>query len=55
MRGGFMKKLSYFIGGENSRQLKIVLRDLAELHEKLGNILSDCEIWANEHHVGGEE
>lgn len=48
-----MKKLSYSIGEENSRALKGVLRSLTELHDRLANILEDCEVWTNEY--GGEE
>lgn len=48
-----MKKLSYSIGEENARELKTVLRAMTELHDRLANILVDCEVWTNEY--GGEE
>lgn len=48
-----MKKLSYSIGEENAMELKGVLRDLTEIHDRLANILGDCEVWTNEY--GGEE
>lgn len=48
-----MKKLSYAIGEDNARELKKVLRDLSELHDRLGNILADCEVYTNEYR--GEE
>lgn len=44
-----MKKLSYAIGEDNARELKGVLRDLTELHDRLANILGDCEVWINEY------
>lgn len=47
-----MKKLSYAIGEENAMELKKVLRDLTEIHDRLGNILGDCEVYTNEY--GGE-
>lgn len=48
-----MKKLSYAVGVENARELKKVLRDLTELHDRLATILEDCEVYTNEY--GGEE
>lgn len=48
-----MKKLSYTIGKENARELKKVLQDLTELHDRLANVLIDCEVYTNEY--GGEE
>lgn len=48
-----MKKLSYIVGEENARELKGVLRSLTELHDRLANILGDCEVYTNEY--GGEE
>lgn len=48
-----MKKLSYSVGEENARELKKVLRDLTEIHDRLANILADCEVYTNEY--GGEE
>lgn len=48
-----MKKLSYIVGKENARELKGVLRDLTELHDRLATILGDCEEWTNEY--GGED
>lgn len=42
-----MKKLSYSVGEENVAELKKVLRDLTELHDRLANILSDCEVYTN--------
>lgn len=42
-----MKKLSYAIGEENARELKKVLRDLTEIHDRLANILGDCEVYTN--------
>lgn len=44
-----MKKLSYSIGEENAVELKGVLRDLTEIHDRLANILGDCEVWTNEY------
>lgn len=44
-----MKKLSYAIGEDNAIELKGVLRDLTELHDRLANILGDCEIYINEY------
>ena len=49
-----MKKLSYSIGEENAKELKKVLRDLTEIHDRLANILGDCEVYTNEYN-GGEE
>lgn len=49
-----MKKLSYIVGKENADELKKVLRDLTELHDRLANILGDCEVWANTHNEGEE-
>lgn len=48
-----MKKLSYAIGEENVRELKGVLRSLTELHNRLANILEDCEVYTNKY--GGKE
>lgn len=48
-----MKKLSYAIGEENARELKGVLQSLTELHDRLANILEDCEVYINEY--GGEK
>lgn len=48
-----MKKLSYKVGEENARELKEVLRDLTELHDRLATILGDCEVWTNEY--GGDQ
>lgn len=48
-----MKKLSYAVGEDNARELKKVLRDLTELHDRLANILGDCEVYINEY--GGKE
>ena len=48
-----MKKLSYIIGEENATELKKVLRDLTEIHDRLANILGDCEVYINKY--GGEE
>lgn len=48
-----MKKLSYSVGGENARELKKVLSDLTEIHDRLANILGDCEVYTNEYK--GEE
>lgn len=42
-----MKKISYFIGEENARELKTVLRDLTEIHDRLATILGDCEVNSN--------
>lgn len=44
-----MKKLRYYVGEENAIELKKVLRDMTELHDRLANILGDCEVWANEY------
>lgn len=44
-----MKTLSYIVGKENVAELKKVLRDMTELHDRLANILGDCEVWTNEH------
>lgn len=44
-----MKKLSYAVGEDNTRELKKVLRDLTELHDRLANILGDCELYVNEY------
>ena len=44
-----MKRLSYIVGEENARELKGVLRDLTELHDRLATILGDSEVWANEY------
>ena len=44
-----MKKLSYIVGSENARELKGVLSDLTELHDRLAAILGDCEEWADEY------
>lgn len=44
-----MKKLSYIVGEENAAELKKVLRDLTELHDRLANILGDCEVYTNPH------
>lgn len=48
-----MKKLSYSVGEENAIELKKVLKDLTELHDRLANILGDCEVYTNVY--GGEE
>lgn len=48
-----MKTLSYAVGEDNARELKKVLRDLTELHDRLANILGDCEVYTNEY--GGKE
>ena len=48
-----MKTLSYAVGKENAMELKKVLRDLTEIHDRLANILGDCEVYTNEY--GGEE
>lgn len=48
-----MKQLSYIIGKENAIELKAVLRDLTELHDRLATILGDCEEWTNKY--GDEE
>ena len=44
-----MKKLSYAIGEENAWELKKVLRDLTELHDRLAAILGDCEVYVNDY------
>ena len=44
-----MKRLSYSVGEENAQELKKVLRDLTELHDRLATILGDCEEWTNEY------
>ena len=44
-----MKTLSYSVGKENAIELKKVLRDLTELHDRLANILEDCEVYTNEY------
>lgn len=44
-----MKTLSYSVGKENAIELKKVLRDLTELHDRLANILGDCEVYTNEY------
>lgn len=49
-----MKMLSYAVGEENARELKGVLRDLTEIHDRLANILGDCEVWVNEYRSGDE-
>lgn len=48
-----MKTLSYSVGKENAMELKKILSDLTEIHDRLANILGDCEVYTNEH--GGEE
>ncbi len=52
-----MKKLSYIVGKENVEELKKVLRDLTELHDRLANVLGDCEVYTNsyEQEVENEE
>ena len=44
-----MKTLSYAIGKENAIELKKILRELTEIHDKLANILGDCEVYINEY------
>ncbi len=48
-----MKTLSYAVGEENARELKKVLRNLTEIHDRLANILGDCEVYTNK--LGGDE
>ena len=47
-KGDIYCRQSYVVGEENARELKTVLRDLTELHDRLANILGDCEVWTNE-------